>query len=130
MEPISIQKLSARKGEFLEPPQSSKHITTSGYELHPTFIAMAREQPFSGYDNKNPYHHLQEFEQLCSCLNIAGMAHETLRWKLFPFSLAERAKQWYTHNVGKVNREWDELRDVRSRVLPSFSHWFPMERNP
>ena len=40
-----------------------------------------------------------------------GMAQETLRWKLFPFSLAERAKQWYTHNVGKVNGEWEELRD-------------------
>ena len=39
------------------------------------------------------------------------MAQETLRWKLFPFSLSERARQWYTHNVGKVNREWKELRD-------------------
>jgi hypothetical protein len=39
------------------------------------------------------------------------MAQETLRWKLFPFSLDDRAKQWYAHNVGKVNGEWDELRD-------------------
>jgi hypothetical protein len=40
------------------------------------------------------------------------MAQETLRWKLFLFSLTERAKQWYTHNIGKVNGEWDELRDM------------------
>ena len=39
------------------------------------------------------------------------MAQETLRWKLFPFSLAERAKQWYAHNIGKVNGEWEYLRD-------------------
>ena len=39
------------------------------------------------------------------------MAQETLQWKLFPFSLAERAKQWYAHNVGKVNGECEELRD-------------------
>ena len=39
------------------------------------------------------------------------MAQETLRWKLFPFSLNERARQWYAHNVGKVNGEWEELRD-------------------
>ena len=43
--------------------------------------------------------------------SIVGMAQETLRWKLFPFSLNERARQWYAHNVGKVNREWEELRD-------------------
>ena len=39
------------------------------------------------------------------------MAKETLRWKLFPFSLTEKEKQWCTHNVGKVNGEWEELRD-------------------
>ena len=72
---------------------------------------MVREQSFSGFDDENPYDHLREFEQLCSYLSIAGMAQETLRWKLFPFSLAEKAKQWYTHNVGKVNGEWEELRD-------------------
>jgi len=72
---------------------------------------MVREQSFSGFDDENPYHHLREFEQLCSCLSIAGMAQETLRWKLFPFSLIERAKQWYAHNVGKVNGELEELRD-------------------
>jgi hypothetical protein len=55
---------------------------------------MVREQPFPGFDNDNPYHYLWEFEQLCSCLNILGMAQETLRWKLFPFSLDERVKQW------------------------------------
>jgi len=111
MENLSIQNLSAPKGEFVEPPQSSKPITDSSFELRPGFIAMVREQTFLGHDNENPYHHLREFEQLCSCLSIAGMAQETLRWKLFPFSLNERVRQWYAHNVGKVNGEWEELRD-------------------
>jgi len=39
------------------------------------------------------------------------MSQETLRWKLFPFSLDERVKQWYAHNVGKVNGDWEELRN-------------------
>ena len=107
----SIKNLSALKGEFLEPPKSSKPIIASSFELCPGFIAMVREQPFSGYELENPYHHLREFEKMCSCLSIAGMAQETIRWKLFPFSLAEKVKQWYAHNVGKVNREWEELRD-------------------
>src|SRR6185369_14563216 len=72
---------------------------------------MVREQTFSGHDNENPYHHLREFEQLCSCLSIAGMAQETHQWKLFPFSLSERARQWYAHNIEKVNGEWEELWD-------------------
>src|SRR6185312_16364737 len=39
------------------------------------------------------------------------MSHDTLKWKLFPFSLDEKAKQWYTYTVGSVNGSWDELRD-------------------
>ena len=33
-------------------------------------------------------------------------------WKLFPFSLTEKAKQWYTHAVGSTNGDWEELKDM------------------
>ena len=122
MDTLSIHQLSAPSSEFLEPPKSLKPITASGFELRPGFIAMVREQSFSGFDDENPYDHLREFEQLCSCLSIAGMAQQTLRWKLFPFSLTEKAKQWYAHNVGKVNGEWEEL---RNRFCLAF---FPISR--
>ena len=109
MDSTPIYKLSAPKGELLEPPQSSHPILTYGYELHPTFIAMVQEQTFSREETKNLYVPLREFEQLCSCLNISSMTHETLKWKLFLFSLSERAKQWYAHTVRSVNGNWDEL---------------------
>jgi len=50
------------------------------------------------------------------------MSQETLWWKLFPFSLEEKAKQWYAHNVGKVKGDWDEL---RNRFCLTF---FPISR--
>ncbi len=39
------------------------------------------------------------------------MKQETVRWKLFSFSLQERAKQWYTSTIGCVNGSWEKLRD-------------------
>jgi len=39
------------------------------------------------------------------------MTHDTLRWKFFPFSLVEKAKQWYRENVEKANGSWSKLRD-------------------
>ena len=48
MEQPIIQNLSAPKGKFVEPPQSSKSITASSYELYPGFIAMVQEQTFLG----------------------------------------------------------------------------------
>ena len=85
MEQPTILNLSAPKGEFIEPPQSSKPTIASSYELCPSFIAMVREQAFLGLDYENPYHHLREFEQLCACLTILGISQETLQWKIVSF---------------------------------------------
>jgi len=82
---LTLHQLLAPTGDCLEPPPSSHPISTTGYELRPGFIAMVREQSFSGTKAESPYAHLREFEQLCSCLVIAGMTQETLKWKLFPF---------------------------------------------
>jgi hypothetical protein len=39
------------------------------------------------------------------------MTKETLRWKLFPFYLIGKVKQWYTFAIGSTNGDWDELKD-------------------
>jgi hypothetical protein len=106
----TLFEISAPKGDHLEPPPYSHSITTSSYELHPGFIAMVREQSFSRDKDESPYSHLREFEQLCSCLVIAVMSQDTLKWKLFPFSLTGRAKQWYSLNVRSMEGEWESLR--------------------
>ena len=111
----SYQSLSTPRGEFiLEQPSTS----SSCCELSPSFIAMVQNRPFSGVISNDPHVHVEEFEGLCSGLLVLGMTQETLRWKLFPFSLVDRADQWYTLTVGSVNN-WEELRD---NFCYSFSH--------
>ena len=109
MEQPSIQDLSAPTGEFLEPLPFEYPILSSGYELCPDLIAMVRELSFSGLDSENPYHHLRQFELVCSCYAVAGMSRDTLRWKLFPFSLVQEARQWYTRAVAIMNRNCGEI---------------------
>jgi hypothetical protein len=38
------------------------------------------------------------------------MLDQTLRWKLFPFSLKGKARQWYDKAVGKQQGDWGSLR--------------------
>ena len=61
---------------------------------------MVQDQSFSGKDDENPYSHVDEFEQTCAYLRIAGMLDETLQWKLFPFSLMGKAKRRYKLTIG------------------------------
>jgi hypothetical protein len=98
-------------GEDLEPPSSSLPIHAPSYELHPVLIAMVREKSFSGAEEENTYTHLRGFEEVCPCLVIRGMSHERLKWKLFPFSLTEIAKKWYTQTVRGAKGHWEVLRN-------------------
>jgi len=128
MDSTTIYQFSAPRGDLLEPPPSSHLILTDGFQIHPAFIAMVRKQTFCGKEDENPYIHLREFEQLCSCLNISSMNHETLKWKLFPFSLSERAKQWYTYTVRSVEGDWKELRDKFCLAFFPISQIIPLCR--
>jgi hypothetical protein len=118
MEQPSIQQLSAPKGEFCEPPSLADPILSSGYTISPGYIDKVQKHPFLGWDKENPYHHLHEFEQVCSCLKISGMTNEALKWKLFPFSLIESVKQWYTANIRKCKQGLEQSsRPFLSRIL-------------
>ena len=90
----------------LKPPKSLEPILRPSYELRPCFIKLIQEQSFLGESDENTYSHLQEFEQTYACLRIASKSNETLRWKLFPFSLTGRAKQWYSRIVGSMKGDW------------------------
>ena len=107
---IPIYKYAAPTSSSLMPPESSQPILSKGYELRPCLINMIQNQSFSGKDVENPYFHLREFEQTCACLHISGMSDETLRWKLFPFSLKGKAKRWYDQTIGTKQGDWGALR--------------------
>ena len=87
-----------------------------------------RAQPFSGHYNENPCQHMHEFEEMCSCLSISDMTQETLKWKLFSFSLTRKAKQWYTHIVESTNGDWDELKDKFYLAFFPISHIISLPR--
>ena len=79
MEQLSLLQLSSPKSEFYEPAPFADPILSTIYELDSGYIAFVQENSFSGRDCENPYHHLREFEQVCSCKKISGMTHETLK---------------------------------------------------
>src|SRR5919205_753990 len=109
MDQTTLFDYATPSGAELEPPSSSQAILAVRYELHPSLIAMVQENPFLGEGDENPYTHLCDFEQICSCIHIQGMRRVTLKWKLFPFSLTGKARRWYTRYVGSVKGEWEKL---------------------
>ncbi|XP_026396037.1 uncharacterized protein LOC113290669 [Papaver somniferum] len=64
---------------------------------------------FRGVDAENPYHHVRDFEDICGTLRFNQMPEESLKLRLFPFSLKEKAKSWMYALEPQSVRTWDEL---------------------
>jgi hypothetical protein len=67
----------------------------SNGSISPKFLSIAQKNPFSRFEGENPYNHLRSFEKLCSTRSCSNLSHDKFRVRLFPFSLAEKAKAWY-----------------------------------
>lgn len=50
------------------------------------------------------------------------MTPQTLKWKLFPFSLMVAVKKWYSTSVRSMERSWEVLKEIFSLTF------FPMSR--
>jgi len=49
---------------------------------------------FRELTNENPYEHVRKFEDIYGTMNYNQITDESLKLKLFPFSLKEKAKAW------------------------------------
>ena len=64
---------------------------------------------FHGLDNENPYLHLREFEEVYNTYNDLNCSMNTIRLKLFPFSLKDKAKTWLQSLRSSSICTWDEM---------------------
>ena len=63
---------------------------TVNFEIKSGMIQML--PVFRGLANENPYQHVREFEDICGTIKYHQMTEESLKLRLFLFSLKERAK--------------------------------------
>jgi len=77
---------------------------------------------FHGLELENPYLHLREFEEVCNTYNDLNCSMNTIRLKLFPFSLKDKAKTWLQNIRSASIRAWDEM---QQQFLKKF---FPSHR--
>jgi Retrotransposon gag protein. len=95
------------------------NIGDMDFDLKSSLITMAQARPFCGKPNEDANAHLQQFLEICSTYTIKGVSPDTVRLRLFPFSLLGRAKQWFYANRAAVNT-WDKCSTA------FLSKFFPM----
>jgi len=64
---------------------------------------------FHGMDSENPYIHIKDFEEVCNTFIDGTCTEETIRLKLFPFSLKDKAKLWLNSLRPRSIGTWREM---------------------
>src|SRR3954466_7548468 len=79
--------------------------TATHFELKPPIINLLPN--FHGMDREDPYMHVKDFLDICSTFKFQNFADDSIRFRLFPFSLKEKAKAWLNSLPSKVVTSWD-----------------------
>ncbi|CAN6486820.1 unnamed protein product [Victoria cruziana] len=83
-------------------------IGAAHYEIKASTIVILPS--FHGLESKDPYHHLDEFLDVCTTVRISHIEDDALRLRLFPFSLKEKAKYWLKSLPPSVRiATWEDL---------------------
>jgi hypothetical protein len=83
----------------------------SKVSISPKFLSITRKNPFSGFEGETPYDHLRSFEQFCSTCSCSDLSPDEFGVRLFPFSLAGKAKAWYFQQEKEVTTDWRLFHD-------------------
>ena len=65
---------------------------------------------FRGLAGEDPHKHLKEFHVVCSTMKPQGVTEEQIKFKVFPFSLADKAKDWIYYLLSGSIKTWNDLK--------------------
>jgi hypothetical protein len=72
--------------------KSDLTLDATEYKIKPLMIEMVAMNP-RGVKTDNPYRHIERFTMLCNTVQQEGVPVDWYKWNLFPYSLADKAKQ-------------------------------------
>ena len=87
------------------------NVGDGNFELHTGLITMVQANQFHGLLSEDVNAHLQHFLELCDTVVIKDVAPESIRLRLFPFSLSGRVKQWFYKDKEAI-KTWDKCSTV------------------
>ena len=91
-------------------PSIVRPAITNNFEIKPGIIQMIQHSvQFGGHPHEDPNEHIQNFLEICDTFCYNNVTDDTVRLRLFPFSLKEKAKCWlFSLPTGSITT-WDEM---------------------
>lgn len=94
-------------------------INANNFELKPTLINMVQQNQFGGSPLEDPNIHLAMFLEVCDSVKINGVSEDTIRLRLLPFSLRDKAWGWLQSLQPESITTWEDMaQNFLSKFFP------------
>lgn len=112
--------LTPERGPHVSPIAIPTCTAANAFAFKPEYHRVIPE--FRGRELEDPYAHIREFETIVSTFVTGPGQLDQARLKLFPFSLKDKAKQWFHSLKPRSLLTWSEVQDVFT------TKFFPVSR--
>src|SRR6266496_366734 len=88
--------------------------TTSAesYEISAALLNLVMKEQFSGLPSEDAASYLNTFVELCDMQKNKDVDNDIVKLKLFPFSLRDRAKTWFSCLSKNSIDSWNKCKDA------------------
>jgi len=91
-------------------------------EIKPTFVTLINAYQFTTMDHEDPYSHLSTFYELVGTMGFQSSDIENVYMRLFPFSSAGKAKEWFKSYPNLSFTSWNDVEEI------FLQRFFPISR--
>ncbi|KAK8578811.1 hypothetical protein V6N12_069155 [Hibiscus sabdariffa] len=106
----TIRDYLAEDLDGLNPAVTILEFEAEHFELKPVMFNMLNTLgQFDGSPAENARQHLKSFLEICNSFKIHGVSSDVLKLKLFPYSLRDKAKEWWNNLPPGSLQSWTEL---------------------
>ena len=85
-------------------------MTAHDFEIKPVMISMLQAHGmYHGHYNEDVDKHISRFLEVCDCFKINGVPDDVLKLRLFPFTISDKAREWFDNLEAGSIKSWEEL---------------------
>ena len=102
---------NTKNNDFLSTPIAPL-IDAESCEINTALVNLVMKDQFTGLPSEDVATHLNSFIDLCDMQKKKDVDNDVVKLKLFPFSLRDRAKAWFSSLPKNSIDSWNKCKDA------------------
>ena len=103
---------NTNNNDFISTPIAPPATSAESYGINAALLNLVMKKQFSGTPKEDAASHLNNFVELCDIRKKKNADNDIIKLKVFPLSLRDHAKTWFSSLPRNSIDSWDKCKDA------------------